>query len=288
MASLVVLVGFDFRRVIDGVRYWHRFIPIEHIYLLYDRRKDTFGYASRRNTEDLHKVLSFAFHQPTKIGVNMQSYDDVFSILYVVLKKETHEYSRDVYIDVTSTSKEAYGATLVASLLFQRRVHPYIVPSSIPEWEVFRQEQIDFEEWFTKVRNIQGREPIEIFLPPVEPRLPDRNGERILIVLLDHGGKAPSIKRLIEWCNEDPTDPVIKNRFSRIIRKLINEGLVISKAGSRNKPLHLTGFGFVLAKALKKFRYYEEKQRMLILKDIELPPSTDSSLYLEEEPSFPA
>ena len=81
MAVIIIILGFEYRRVLDGVRYFSNKVPIERIYLVYNRRKDVVGYASRRNLKDLNDVLSFAFKQPIKIGINFSDPTEFFTLL---------------------------------------------------------------------------------------------------------------------------------------------------------------------------------------------------------------
>ncbi|RLF23841.1 MAG: hypothetical protein DRN15_01835 [Thermoprotei archaeon] len=253
MTVLICFVGYDFQRIIDGIRHWHEKMPIEKIYLVYDKKRDVYGYASRRNTKELLRALTFAFKRPVRVGVNPQSYVDVFSTLYRILRREVLEHRREVYIDATSTTKEAYGAIVTVSLMFPG-VHVYVVPPDRRGWYIPSPGTPEFEEWFEKARNVRGLEPLEIFLPGYRLEHPSPEEEHILVTLVRHGGRAPSIKKLIELCGDDPLDPVIKNRYSRLVNKLIKKGLVMCELGSRTKPIMLTGFGKALALALAKYR----------------------------------
>ena len=127
---------------------------------------------------------------------------------------------------------------------------------------------------------------MELHMPPVMAQEVNKDEEAVLLLLLSHGGRAPSIKKLIEWYGEDPSDPAVKNKFSRLIKRLINKGLITSRAGSRNKPISLSGFGLILAKALKKQRYNIEREENTH-EGIGLEVFADASFYLEEEPSLP-
>ncbi|MEM1538205.1 MAG: DUF6293 family protein [Candidatus Nezhaarchaeales archaeon] len=254
MVSLVCMVGHDYQRILDGVNHWRSKEPIEAIYLIYDKKKDKYGYASQKNSKELVDELAFAGQRPTQIGVNPQSYEDVFSTIYLVLRKEVDECKRKVLIDATSTTKEAYGAIVTVSLMFPG-VSVYVVPAAQDQrgWYVPEPKSPGFDEWFEKVRSVRGQTPQEIYLPGSRLERPSQEEERVLMILEERGGRVDSIKTLIEWCGETPTIPAVKNRFSRLVDKLVSKGLVIEEPSGKTKPLKLTGFGLVMAKALKNY-----------------------------------
>jgi len=74
---------------------------------------------------------------------------------------------------------------------------------------------------------------------------------KILLALIEHGGKAESVKSVIKWCGDNPSNPAIKNRYSRLISKLIAKEFITEEQSTRTKRIKLTGFGKVFAKALK-------------------------------------
>ncbi len=252
MVVLVCMVGHDYQRIIDGVNYWRAREPLETIYLIYDRKRDKYGYSSKVNAKELSEALAFAGQKPELVGVNPQSYEDVFAALYGILRREVDERGRKVLIDATSTTKEAYGAVVTVSLMFPN-VSIYIVPPAERGWYVPDPSSPGFEDWFNKVRNVRGLTPQEIYLPGFRLEKPSEEEERVLLALEAHGGRADSIKSLIAWCGEDPTNPATKNRFSRLIDKLVAKGIVAEGPATKTKPVYLTNFGLVLAKALRTY-----------------------------------
>ena len=250
MVSFVCMVGNDFQRIIDGVNYWRMEEPIEIIYLLFDKKKDKYGFASQKNAEELSTALTFAGSKPLTIGYNPQSYKDVFCTLYKILKREVEQHKRRVLIDSTSTTKEAYGATVTISLMF-KNVRIYIVPPQERGWYVPSPEDEVFKEWFKKTRNIKGMTPQEIYLPGQRFEHPNKEEKTVLLKLNEHGGHSETITSLIKWCNHNPKDPVTKNRYSRIIRRLENKGFVEKKPSSKGKSVSLTHFGKIFAEAMK-------------------------------------
>ncbi len=250
MVVLMCFVGYDYQRIIDGINYWRVREPIEAIYLFYDKKRDVYGYASQRNARDLERALTFAGSKPRRVGINPQDYEDVFTSLYRALKVEVIDYGRRVLIDATSTTKEAYGAAVTVSLMFPR-VSIYVVPPAERGWYIPEPGTPEYEEWFSRVRMRKGTIPQEIYLPGSRLEHPNLDEMKILVALIEHGGRAESIKSIIKWCGENPSSPAVKNRYSRLIKKLISKGMIIEEPSTKTKKLRLTGFGRVFAKALK-------------------------------------
>lgn len=249
MVTLVCFVGYDYQRIIDGVNFLRTNQPIESIYLLYDKKKDVYGHASRINAKALESALSFAGSKPTLVPLNPQSYEEVFATLYRILKEESSK-GKKIFIDATSTSKEGIGASVTCALMFHN-VGVYIVPPDERGWHIPSPGTQEFDEWFTKVRNVRGLQPQPIYLPGQRLGQPIEDEERVLLALESHGGRAESIKSIIEWCGEDPSSPAVKNKYSRLVRKLLKDGLVQFDFSTKTKRVRLSGFGKVLAKAIK-------------------------------------
>jgi len=106
---------------------------------------------------------------------------------------------------------------------------------------------------------VRGLQPQEIFLPGFRLEKLSYEEEKALMILESRGSEADSIKTLIRWCSEDPKDPRVKNKFSRLVNKLVSKGLLISETGARAKAIKLTDFGRIYAKALR--RHYAEKRK---------------------------
>jgi CTP-dependent riboflavin kinase len=224
--------------------------PLEKIYLLFDNKRDKYGYASQKNVEELSAALTFATAVPAVIGYNPQSFENVFCTLYKILTREIELHRRGVLIDTTSTTKEAYGATVTISLMF-RNVRIYIVPPQERGWYVPSPEDDVFKQWFRKTRNVKGMMPQEIYLPGQRLKHPNMEEKTVLLKLNEHGGRSKTITSLITWCNHDPKNPVTKNRYSRIIKRLENKGFVEKKLSSTGKSVSLTHFGKIFAEAMK-------------------------------------
>ena len=250
MVALICMVGNDYQRIIDGVDYWSGEESIEVTYLLYDCKQDKYGFASQKNVEELCLSLQSQCPKPKTIGYNPQSFENVFCTFYKILKRETERYKRYALIDATSTTKEAYGATVTIALMF-RNVRIYIVPPKERGWYVPSPVDENFKDWFEKTRSVEGMMPQEIYLPGQRLKQPDKNEISVLIKLHEHQGFSETVSSVIQWCKQNPKDPRIKNKFSRIIRRLEEKGFVETKHSKLGKEVHLTRFGKILAAAIK-------------------------------------
>lgn len=279
------MVGHDYQRILDGVNYWRRKYPIEAIHILYDRKKDKYGYASRRNAKDLEEALSFAGSKPILIGYNPQSYSDVFSTLYSIIRFEVMDMERRVLIDTTSTTKEAYGAAVTCALMFSD-VTLYVVPPAERGWYIPEPSMPEYEEWFSKVRNVNGLDPQEIFLPGYRLENPKEDEERIVSILLAHGGVSDSIRSIIEWCGENPENAAVKNKYSRLIDGLVRKGLVREIPQAKVKRVELTPFGKILALGLKYYKARKEIHTPKPIPTYSVSIDEDRSTQLNEDLVF--
>ena len=248
MVCLVCMVGNDYQRILDGVNHWADREAIESLYLVYDSKKDKYGFASRKNVEDLSAAVSSLVLKQRKIGCNPQDFGNIFCTFYRVLDTEVNGQNRRVLIDATSTTKEAYGATVTVALMF-KNVRIYIVPPKERGWYVPSPEDPVFKEWFQKTRSIPGLAPVEIYLPGQRLEQPNKEERRILERLREHGGSSESLVALIRWCGERTDDPVTKNRFSRIVSRLERRGFVQTNVTPSGKRVSLTVFGGMFAQA---------------------------------------
>ncbi|MFH0748638.1 MAG: hypothetical protein V1915_01780 [Candidatus Bathyarchaeota archaeon] len=250
MVALICMVGNDYQRILDGVDYWTKEESIDSTYFLFDKKNDKYGYASQKNVEDLCLCLRKNGHHPITVGYNPQSFENVFSAVYKILNKETKRYRRYALIDATSTTKEAYGATVTLALMF-RNVRIYIVPPEERGWYVPSPEDEIFKEWFAKTRSIKGVQPQEIYLPGQRLKQPDEDEVKVLLRLHDHQGFSDTVTTIIKWCKGNPKDAVVKNRYSRIISRLEDKGFVEKESTKQGKAVHLTHFGKILIEAIK-------------------------------------
>lgn len=257
MVALICMVGNDYQRIIDGINYWKEVEKIDTVFLLFDEKKDKYGFASQINTNELAKTLPLSSKNSIAISYNPQSYESVFCALYNILRKEVEVNRRKVLIDSTSTTKEAYGATVTISLMF-KNVRIYIVPPQERGWYVPSPEDPNFREWFSRTRSVRGDIPQEIYLPGQRLEQPNYDEKTALLKLHENGGSSDTLRSIIMWCNCNPIDPVTKNRFSRLINRLENKGLVEKRPMGKETEVHLTHFGKILSKSIKE---YEEKNK---------------------------
>ena len=247
------MVGNDYQRIIDGVDHWRGEESIEATYLLFDYKRDKYGFASQKNVEELCISLAQQGPKPVTIGFNPQSFENVFGTFYRILRKEVERYGRYALIDATSTTKEAYGATITIALMF-RNVRIYIVPPRERGWYVPSPEDEGFKEWFAKTRSVRGMQPQEIYLPGQRLKQPDKDEVTVLLRLNEHQGLSDTVTSIIRWCRGDPRDPVVKNHYSRIISRLEEKGFVEKESSKQGKEVHLTRFGKILTEAIKESR----------------------------------
>lgn len=254
MVSLICMVGNDYQRILDGVDFWRGQETIQATYLLFDYKQDKYGYASQKNVEELSASLAKNGPRPVALGHNPQSFESVFCTFYRILKMEVDQYRRAVLIDATSTTKEAYGATVTIALMF-RNVRIYIVPPKERGWYVPSPEDESFKEWFAKTRSIRGMSPQEIYLPGQRLEQPNKDEITVLLKLHDHQGFSDTVTSIIRWCRANPKDPVVKNQYSRLIRRLEDKGFLESRQSPKQgKEVYLTRFGNIFSEAIKKSR----------------------------------
>ena len=259
MTIIVCLVGTHFKRPFEGTRYWSKRKGITRLYLLFsDKEEDdetrVFTYMSQKNTQDLKERLEIL--DPITIGFDPMDYKDIFKKIYAILAKAKEE-GEEVLIDITSTTNIAEGAALTIALMF-RNARVYTVPAAQPAWYVKGQpEDPEFQEWFETARNVSSMEPLEIQLPGyrLEPHSERENKiwemeKRLLVLLRGHGGRAGSISEIIRWFGYRSPNSTLRNRFSRIISRLEDKGLVEGKIGAKLKDVRLTDFGDIFAEAL--------------------------------------
>jgi len=251
VVCILCMVGNDYQRILDGVEYWSREERVEGLYLLHDNKQDKYGFVSQANAKELARTFSPRYGKPTTIGYNPQDFTDVFCTIHPILSREVEELRRQVTIDATSTTKEAYGAIVTVSLMF-KGVRVYIVPPKERGWYVPSPHDPSFKEWFKKTRSVSGLEPVEIYLPGERFEKPKPNEARILAILREHSGSADTLVALMRLCGEDPDDPVAKNRFSRTVARLDRGGFVKKTLTPNGKRVSLTRFGEVYAEALNR------------------------------------
>lgn len=256
MTIIICLVGTHFRRPLDGVRYWSKRQGITRLYLLYSNQEaedetKVFTYISHKNAMDLKERLEIL--DPIMVGFNPMDYKDTFKKIYSILAQSKEE----VLIDITSTTNIAEGAALTIALMF-RNARVYTVPAARPAWYVRGQpEEKEFQKWFEESRNVLSSEPLEIKLPGyrLEPHSDRENKiweteKKLLVLLRKHGGQADSISEIIEWFGYKSPNSTLRNRFSRIVTRLEEKGLVEGELGAKLKGVVLTEFGEIFAEAL--------------------------------------
>ncbi|MCD6096198.1 MAG: hypothetical protein J7J99_06530 [Thermoprotei archaeon] len=255
MATIILPIGHYIRRVIRGVKYWCSRIPIERIYLIYDRRRNALASLSQINVEHIEKLISSALYDVFRIPVNMGAYEEVFSTLYLIARYEVQVMkNEEILIDVTNTNVKVVSAAISLAHLFPS-IKAYIVPSRN---DIIVDLDISVREFYDQLDQY-AEDPYEIPIPRVGTFEISFEEERVLLTLLMHGGRAGSIKSLIAWSDEDPLDPAIKNKFSRLIKRLFEKRLVEIEVRAKTKAIKLTDFGKALALGIRKFNKLKDR-----------------------------
>ena len=135
-----------------------------------------------------------------------------------------------------------------------KNVRIYIVPPKLRGWYAPEPQSQKFNEWFDKARTVSGLPPQEIYLPGDRLRKPNGEERKVILKLLEHGGRSRSLTAIIRWCGEDTKNPVTKNRFSRLIRRLKRRGFIDEEPSTRSKKIFLTHFGKTIANAIKNYQ----------------------------------
>ncbi|RLE58581.1 MAG: hypothetical protein DRN53_08125 [Thermoprotei archaeon] len=257
MVITINYVGFHPTLILDGLRHIMKTKGIERIYILYDRKDDSYGRVSRRNANKLKEML--AFFEPRLVPVNPLSQENIFSTIYAIVRNEIQENKCEVLIDVTDMPPIAVASTTMVALMFPR-AYLYYVPAESRGDFIPPPDTPAFEDWVEEKDNVRGREPKGIELPGHMARLDLFRGEdrevsvMILKVLYDRGGKAKSLSQLIIWCNEDPKLPAVKNKFSRVVSSLEKRGLIVKYRGGRERMVELTNLGRMVIRAMLQSR----------------------------------
>jgi hypothetical protein len=261
LSIIVCLVGTHFRRPFEGIRYWSKQYGITKLFFLYSDVKvedetNVFNFMSSQNAEELREKLEIM--DPIMVGYDPMNHRSAFKTIYKIISKAREE-GEEVLIDITSTTNITQGVALTIALMF-RNSRVYTVPSEKPAWYVtgkLGDEQ--FLEWFKNARNQPSITPIEIQLPGyrLEPgnKHEEKEWERernVLTLLSDNGGKADSISDVIRWFGYKAASSTLRNRFSRIINRLENKGLIEANKGSKMKEISLTEFGEIFAEAISE------------------------------------
>ena len=257
LAVIVCLVGTHLRRSLDAIRFWSKKMGISRIYLVHGRDGGEgwiFAYMSKRNAEDMKHALEV--FEPELLEVDFMDYGDVFKKIYPILSS-ARQRGEEVLIDVSSTTDIAESACLTLAMMFSN-VKIYYVPSAEPAWYVEgKPGEERFERWFSRARNIRGREPVEMELPGyrLEPKTKREwmrweREKRVLVALLKLGGEASSISDVIRALGHRRITSALRNSFSKAVTSLEAKGLVETRRIRKRKVVRLTRFGKIMAEAV--------------------------------------
>jgi len=210
---------------------------------------------SQINAEHIEKLISSALYDVFRIPVNMNAFEDAFSTLYLITRYEVQVMkNEEILIDITDTNVKVISAAISLAYLFPS-IKAYIVPG---EDNTVADLDISVREFYDQLDQYAG-DPYEIPIPRGKALEINFEEERILLTLLMHGGRTNSIKSLIMWSDEDPLDPAIKNKFSRLIKRLFEKHLVEIEIRAKTKAIKLTDFGRALALGIRKFNKLKDR-----------------------------
>ncbi|RLF06226.1 MAG: hypothetical protein DRK00_02285 [Thermoprotei archaeon] len=255
MAVSVHYVSFHPTLILEGFEEIRLRDPIERVYILYDGKtdkRDRYRAVSRRNALKLSRLL--AFFRPVKLPVNPLSYTSAFSRLYAILYYELNQRGTSkVYIDVTDMPSLMAAAAGAVAMMFEGAeiysVIPDIRGDFIPDPRT-----PEFDDWIEQKDSAHAQAIATLALPKRRTAISLLFSERklrILDTLYSLRGSAKSIKELIINCGEDPERPEVKASYSRLLRELEEEGLVLRVQEGRNRRVLLTEFGKALMRAVK-------------------------------------
>lgn len=259
MAVSIHYVSFHPTLILEGFEEIRLRDPIERVYLLYDGKtdkRDRYRAVSRRNAMKLSRAL--AFFKPIRLPVNPLSYASSFSRLYAILYYELgYRGTSKAFIDVTDMPPIMAAAAGAVAMMFKGAeiygVIPDVRGDFIPDPRT-----PEFDDWIEQKDSAHAQAIAALSLPKRRAPIISLSSERkvrILEALYALRGSARSIRELIVNCGEDPERPEVKASYSRLLKELEEEGLVLRVQEGRKRRVLLTDFGKALMRA---FRIGEE------------------------------
>ncbi|RLE86684.1 MAG: hypothetical protein DRJ96_00425 [Thermoprotei archaeon] len=255
MAVSVHYVSFHPTLILEGFEEIRLRDPIERVYILYDGKtdkRDRYRAVSRRNALKLSRLLSF--FKPIKLPVNPLSYTSAFSRLYAILHYElNYRRTSKVYIDVTDMPPLMAAAAGAVAMMFEGAEIYSVIPDVRGDF-IPDPRTPEFDDWIEQKDSAHAQAIAALALPKRRTLVSPLSSERklrILDTLYSLRGSVRSIKELIINCGEDPERPEVKASYSRLLRELEEEGLVIRIQEGRKRRVLLTEFGKALMRAVK-------------------------------------
>ncbi|MEM0345858.1 MAG: hypothetical protein QW189_08080 [Thermofilaceae archaeon] len=258
MAITIHYAGFHPTLILEGFEAIRVREPIERVYILYDGKtdkRDRYRAVSQRNAAKLAKALSF--FKPIKLPVNPLSYTSVFSRLYSILYYEMKlrggaERGVRVYIDVTDMPPLMAAAAGAVAMMFPGAEVYSVLPEVRGEF-IPDPRTPEFDDWVEQKDSSHAQEVVKLPLPGRRaPMIPDSEKKlKILLTLHDLNGSAESVVDLMKACGDDPErNPATKAAYSRLLKEMEDEGLIMREQEGRSRRVALTEFGRALVKAL--------------------------------------
>ena len=258
MAVTVHYVGFHPTLILEGFEAVRVREPIERVYILYDGktdRRDRYRAVSRRNSAKLARALSF--FKPVKLPVNPLSYSSAFSRLYSILyyelvKRGGAERGVRVYIDVTDMPPLMAAVAGAVAMMFPN-VEIYSVLPEVRGEFIPDPRTPEFDDWVEQKDSVRAQEVMHVPLPGrrAVALLDEDRKLRVLMTLYKMNGSAESVVDLMKACGDDPErNPAAKAAYSRLLREMEEEGLIVREQEGRSRRVTLTEFGRALVRAL--------------------------------------
>ena len=283
-ASVVIPVGYDLRRHVDGIRSILK-IGVESIYILQDAFNPGYTDISKKNAARLADELKLL--NPQIRGFNPQDPLSVIKELSYIKELE-NEMGRkaDLYVDITSTARDVFIVSSCFASLFGVRIYfvppthhfPVTVQSKYALLELSKDTQVI--EFFRNIilrSDEKTEEKLAGFLSFIAGRYPstvmdriaERGGKEASVFDMAHGnidltemdkhillalgkkGEFPSIKALAEdlGYNDRNSRAMVAYRVRRL-----NEWRFIEKSGRRKIRLSLTSFGRGYSQGIREAR----------------------------------
>ncbi|MCS7105235.1 MAG: hypothetical protein NZ954_06700 [Thermofilaceae archaeon] len=258
MAITVHYVGFHPTLILEGFEAIRVKEPIEKVYILFDGKTDKYDRyraVSQRNATKLAKSLSF--FKPVKLPVNPLSYMSVFSriysILYYELKlREGAQKGVKIYLDVTDMPPLMAAAAGAAAMMFPS-VEVYSVIPEVRGEFIPDPRTPEFDDWVEQKDSAHAQEVMKLPLPERRAQvIPDSEKKmKILLTLHALNGSAESVMDLMKACGDHPDrNPAAKASYSRMLKEMEDEGLIVKEQDGRSRRVELTDFGKALVKAI--------------------------------------
>jgi hypothetical protein len=234
---LAIFVSIDLERNLYGISKYIKEKKIEKIYLLYNKLNNFFGKSSREITGIMQEKLS-GIIECEKFGINPESFDECFRELCKLIKKEKN---KNIYVDISSTTKSATVATFSLASIF--KITPYIV---IPE----ENEKIN-DAYIQALKKMRERKGIGLYEVPIikNEKIMSKREMLILKVLRKNKAKIEGMGKLLYSLGKKATKKEL-TKLGYFLNKMEEKNLIITKKEGRKVIIKMTPFGKLLSETI--------------------------------------